>query len=610
MDRHPKVAMVGIDGFSPMMMDDFVHKGYLPAIAALARGAQARVVPSLPATTPVSWASMMTGAPPSVTGIEGFLVHQPGDELDQRVSGCYSYRCRAQTLWEAAAEADKRAFVIKFPVSYPSSSATFRLDGAAGWGGLKCLHEAASRSTRTFRYRPGDGSRESSAANGCIPGTGPGEGKVLAAWSWPIPALWGHTPVELQVSPRDLPDGSMTVDISSAGERSALLTTLREGEWSQPLTTLANGRRGPVAVSFRVKVLECSRVPLTVRVANTALHERDGHSIPDALWQQYASVAGPIEEQTEPSMVMAGELDLTSQLELFDLNVDWLGRIATEVLREQDWDLFLIHLHVVDWAHHLLQGGIDPRHPDFDEGAAARYWDALLHAYRLADRLVADICSVAGDDADVVVVGDHGQDLVHSTFRINEWLADNRLLEWSDDEGSGVVWEHTRAYATGNYLYLNVAGREPHGVLDPAAAERLRDELIDGLIGFTDPVTGSRPVLIAGPKEHFENMGANGRGVGDIVFCLRSGYQEANGRGCQLGRTRLLRDFTSSHDHFWPLDPRIHTRLFGSGPHFRQGHASTRLAYITDIAPTLCSILGIDPPRSSIGRVLSELLIS
>jgi len=147
MNARPRVAVVGIDGFSPVTMDGLIRARRLPAISALSDGASARVVPTLPATTPVGWASMATGAPPAVTGIEGFLVHQPGDPLDERVSGCYSYRCRAQPLWETVSAAAKRAYVVKFPVSYPSATATFRLDGAAGWGGLTCLHEVASRST-------------------------------------------------------------------------------------------------------------------------------------------------------------------------------------------------------------------------------------------------------------------------------------------------------------------------------------------------------------------------------------------------------------------------------------------------------------------------------
>jgi predicted AlkP superfamily phosphohydrolase/phosphomutase len=594
MSGRPRVAVVGVDGFSPGLMDELVRTGRLPSIGSLSQGASARIVPTLPATTPVAWASLMTGAMPAVTGIEGFLVHQTGDPLDQRVSGCYSYRCRAQPLWEAASAAAKSAYVVKFPVSYPSATATFRLDGAAGWGGLTCLHEVASRSVRSFDPEPAD-AMPYDASTG-----------LIARWSWSIANLWGAAPVTLGLALREQSGGGLVVDVTAASGQ--LMASLEPGRWSEPLTLPAEGRRGATDVSFRVKVLSCSRDPVTLRVVNTALHERSGHAVPDEIWQDYLRSVGPIEEQTEPSLVLSGELDLESQLELFDLNVDWLRRVSTYVLSKDEPDLFLVHVHVIDWAHHMLEGGIDPRHPDFDPVRAPEFERALMHAYELVDGLVADVREAAGQDADVIVVGDHGQDLVHTTFRVNEWLARRGLLQWRDEDGGAVVWAKTRAYATGNYVYLNVAGREPHGVVDPADVPQLIEELVGGLLTFTDPRNGSRPVLVAGPKEHFERLGAHGAGVGDIVFCLSSGYQATNVRGQELAPTRLLRDFTSNHDHFWPLDPRIQTRLFAAGPHFRTGVASRVLADATDVAPTICAVLGVDPPQHSSGRVLHELL--
>jgi predicted AlkP superfamily phosphohydrolase/phosphomutase len=603
-----RVAVIGIDGFSPVYLDRLLRQGKLPAIGRLARkGVQARVVSTLPATTPVAWATMTTGAPPSTTGIEGFLIHQPGDELDRRVSGCYSYRCRAQTLWDATTRAAKRAFVVKFPLSYPSSTATFRLDGAAGWGGLKCLHEVASRSIEATDAASGKLHLVQHVSDRPSPGNR--EGRLAGQWIWYIPTLWAERDVVLHLAMRESPDGRLTVDISEGPDGENLLASLQQGDWSAPLTIRAAGRRGPAEVCFRVKVLSCSAEPPSIRVLNTALHERLGHSSPDALWQHYVGSVGPIEEQTEPSLVFESGLDVATQLQLFGLNVEWLRRVSMLILTEEDWDLFLVHVHIVDWAHHLLHGGIDPRHPDFDSATAPGYEQALTAAYRLADDLVAAVAKAAGLEADVVVVGDHGQDLQHTTFRPNEWLAGQGLLHWSDD-GTTVDWSRTRAFAMGNYIHLNRLGREPTGLLTSREADKICDTVVDGLLSISDSSTGSRPILIAGDKQLFEQLGANGAGVGDIVFCMRSGYQATNGRGQLLSKTRLLREFTSGHDHFWPLDPRIHTRLFAAGPSFRQGGTSRRLAQMTDVTPTICAALAIDPPEQCEGRALNELLVS
>jgi predicted AlkP superfamily phosphohydrolase/phosphomutase len=254
----------------------------------------------------------------------------------------------------------------------------------------------------------------------------------------------------------------------------------------------------------------------------------------------------------------------------------------------------------------MLEGGLDPRHPDFRPEAAAGYEAALLASYRLADQVVGAIQQVLEPDTDLVVLGDHGQDLHHTTVHVNEWLAREGLLQWAD--GDEVDWERTQAFAAGNFVYLNLEGREPTGTVPAAAAAGLKARVIEGLLALEDPAARARPVLIAGVKEDFEPLGASGPGVGDVVFVCRSGYQSRNSRGALYTPTRLLREFTSGHDHFWPFDPRIQTRLFAAGPSFRRGYRHPRSEHLMDVAPTLCAALGIEPSTQCEGRPLSGIL--
>src|SRR5262245_53355880 len=115
---HGRVAIVGIDGFSPIHMDRFIAEKNLPAISSIAEsGVRLPLISTLPACTPIAWATISTGAPPSKTGIEGFLIHRAGDHFEQRISGCYAHRCLAQPIWETVTLAGKRSYVVKFPLS-------------------------------------------------------------------------------------------------------------------------------------------------------------------------------------------------------------------------------------------------------------------------------------------------------------------------------------------------------------------------------------------------------------------------------------------------------------------------------------------------------------
>ena len=48
---------------------------------------------------------------------------------------------------------------------------------------------------------------------------------------------------------------------------------------------------------------------------------------------------------------------------------------------------------------------------------------------------------------------------------------------------------------TGEGVSINVAGREPEGIVDPADHERVRDQVAEQLLGFVDPATGRHPIV-------------------------------------------------------------------------------------------------------------------
>ena len=64
-----------------------------------------------------------------------------------------------------------------------------------------------------------------------------------------------------------------------------------------------------------------------------------------------------------------------------------------------------------------------------------------------------------------------------------------------------VNWAETKAFttirSTGEGVSINLAGREPDGVVDPADFEKVRDQVdqvMDCLASFVDPKTGRKPV--------------------------------------------------------------------------------------------------------------------
>ncbi len=107
----------------------------------------------------------------------------------------------------------------------------------------------------------------------------------------------------------------------------------------------------------------------------------------------------------------------------------------------QEWDLYYTQLHILDYAYYTFWGGFDPRHPDFDAAQASDYWHSLEQTYDLADQLIGAVMAAAGDDAVVMVVGDHGHQPYRWTFYPSNLLAEQGLLhvEWDEKLGRMAV---------------------------------------------------------------------------------------------------------------------------------------------------------------------------
>lgn len=70
----PRVVVLGFDGADAALTEQYIQEGKLPNLAALGeRGGYSRLAPTVPAQTPVSWATFTTGRDPGGTQIFDFL---------------------------------------------------------------------------------------------------------------------------------------------------------------------------------------------------------------------------------------------------------------------------------------------------------------------------------------------------------------------------------------------------------------------------------------------------------------------------------------------------------------------------------------------------------
>jgi predicted AlkP superfamily phosphohydrolase/phosphomutase len=199
------------------------------------------------------------------------------------------------------------------------------------------------------------------------------------------------------------------------------------------------------------------------------------------------------------------------------------------LLDEQFWDAACIVFVSPDRAQHCLLEYVHPGHPAHTEAAASPVGERVRGLYRLLDEELASLVEHTEEDDLVILMSDHGHQPCTRALSMNKVLERLgvlrfgrgstlvNLLSWGrvrslarvayDRLGlhgrvavptAPIDWANTVAYtsvvSTGEGVSVNLAGREPHGTVQRADYERVRDELAYALLEFTDPETGARPI--------------------------------------------------------------------------------------------------------------------
>jgi predicted AlkP superfamily phosphohydrolase/phosphomutase len=198
------------------------------------------------------------------------------------------------------------------------------------------------------------------------------------------------------------------------------------------------------------------------------------------------------------------------------------------LLDEEPWDVACLVFVSTDRAQHCLLEYVHPGHPAFAEASASPVAERVRDLYRLLDRELASILERTNDDDLVVLMSDHGHHPCTRAVSMNKVLEHLgflrfgagstlvNLLSWGrvrtvarvvyDRLGlhgrvavptPPIDWARTTAYtsvvSTGEGVSVNLTGREPEGTVSRADYERVRDEVAQALLEFTDD-RGEHPV--------------------------------------------------------------------------------------------------------------------
>jgi predicted AlkP superfamily phosphohydrolase/phosphomutase len=190
-----------------------------------------------------------------------------------------------------------------------------------------------------------------------------------------------------------------------------------------------------------------------------------------------------------------------------------------------------------------------------DEGTHALLAEMLDQVYIEADAAIGRIAAALPDDADLIVLSPLGMDVNRSRADLMPGMISAVLDGRASEQGGAwalrariptraraavaralpdavalavsertqlgrVDWSRVRAFAApsdhGGYVRLNLRGREREGIVDPAEADALRDELAAGLASFRD-LDGGAAVAAVDRREDVIERGARFEDLPDLI---------------------------------------------------------------------------------------------
>jgi predicted AlkP superfamily phosphohydrolase/phosphomutase len=277
-------------------------------------------------------------------------------------------------------------------------------------------------------------------------------------------------------------------------------------------------------------------------------------------------------------------------------------RVAEHLLETRPWDLFFMVEIGTDRMHHGFWRFFDPEHRLHEPGN--RFEHAILDYYRALDEKIARLLRFADDDTAVLLVSDHGAKRIDGGICVNEWLRQEGYLTLKEEPDEPtplrpelVDWSRTQAWGEGGYycrLSLNVAGREPEGIVPPADFGRLRDELKARLEALPDDQGRLIGTVAHRPEDLYDDR--NGVPPDLLVYFGDLFWRSVGQVG--TGRVHVLENDTGPDDANHA--PEGLYLVVGDG--IPPGPGEDR--ELLDIAPTLLSLLGEPVPAEMEGSAL------
>jgi predicted AlkP superfamily phosphohydrolase/phosphomutase len=623
------MIILGVDGMDPVMMQQFMSEGLMPNFKKLA--AQGDFMPlgtSVPPQSPVAWSNFITGMDPGGHGIFDFIALDRATMLPYLSTAKVEKSTReplAIGRWRIPLSAEKTqqmrdgtAFwalledhgvdttMFRVPANYPPIETGGRALSGMGTPDMR-------GSSGTFSFYSSDPAHQAGKVSG-------GEIYRVAVRNHSAElTIDGPPNAFLEGAP--LTGSKVNVYIDPENPVALLRTdheqaVLKPGEWSEWLQVEFEFVPGLVSATGMVRFMLKSTAPyLSLYVSPVNIDPRDPAqpiATPPEYAFELAEAAGPFYTQEMPEDTKALSAHILTPEEFLEqsaLVLDERRRLLKSELKRfsttESPALLFFYFSSVDQRNHMLARQMDHDHPFHDADTPESLEHAMRNTYVEIDEILGWVMQDLDDDTTLMVMSDHGFAPFRRQAHLNTWLEQHGYLVLKDPAKrdsykwlQGIDWARTRAFAIGlNSLYLNVRGRERHGIVLPAERAALAREIADKLLEWTDGTDGPQVVTQPLLREEIYH-GPHVDEAPDILVGYARGYRSswATTSGEIPEGLMIDNDAEWSGDHC--MDSRVVPGILLSNRPLRTGQP----ADLKDLPVSILTRFGVEVPAQMKGH--------
>lgn len=325
--------------------------------------------------------------------------------------------------------------------------------------------------------------------------------------------------------------------------------------------------------------------------------EDDSVWFPKSLFKEVTDKFGP----PQPTSQMSGndaDLILKCNNEQWIKSAEWQSNVMRYMIKEKGVEVIFSHFHNVDMQGHNYMKYLKNRDTSkYDENEVVKFAEAT---YKVTDDYIGSFMGLIDEGWTIIIFSDHAlisaeEEAVALGDNTGVCLEPLHKLGYTvlkqDKDGNElpeIDWTKTKAIMTrSNSIYINLKGRDPHGIVNPEDKYELEEQIITDLYGYKHPKTGKRIVALALHNKDAVLLGLGGPMGSDIVFAVHESYVEDHGPG-----------LSTAWGH---NDTSLSPIFVAAGPGIKENYRTDRYIREVDLAPTAAVLLGVDMPEQCEG---------